>query len=163
MAAGRWERVYIYIYMYILTSLPRRPNHNLTAVSFLVSKPLRFLFRHLFRWKLGLGAILGGLGVVLGDLGAILGGLGAVFGRSWGDLGWFWGVLGRSWAVLRWSWAALGVSWGAPKWIKQSIRNRSRDRSESGRPKVAPDRRFSMFFRGIRLNANQVKSAKKVI
>ena len=33
----------------LLDSLPRRPNHALTDVSFQVSKPLRFLFRHLFR------------------------------------------------------------------------------------------------------------------
>ena len=85
---------------YILTSLPRRPNHNLTATSFQVAKPLRFLFRHLFRRKLGLGVILGGLRVVLGDLGAILGGLGVVFGGSWRILGRSWAGLGRSWGVL---------------------------------------------------------------
>ena len=77
-------------------SLPRRPNHDLTAVTFQVSKPLRFLFRHLFRLNFGLGAILSGLGVVLGDLVAILGGLGVAFGRSWGGLGGSWGGLGRS-------------------------------------------------------------------
>ena len=35
---------YLSIYLSI-DSLPRRPNHNLTAVSFQVSNPLRYLFR----------------------------------------------------------------------------------------------------------------------
>ena len=95
-------------YLFI-DSLPRRPNHDLTAVSFQVSKPLRFLFRHLFRCKLGLGAILGGLGVVLGDLGAILGGLGAVFGRSWVVLGGLGMVFGDLGAIL----GGLGAVFGA--------------------------------------------------
>ena len=33
----------------LLDSLPRRPNHSLTSVRFQVSKPLRYLFRHLFQ------------------------------------------------------------------------------------------------------------------
>ena len=76
--------------------MPRRPNHNLTAASFQVSHPLRLLFRHLFRRKLGLGAILGGLGVVLGDLGAILGRSWVVLGCPGRLLGGSWGALGRS-------------------------------------------------------------------
>ena len=106
-----------------IDSLPRRPNHNLKAVSFQVSKPLRFLLRHLFLRKLTLGVILGGLGVVLGDLGAILGGLGAVFGRSWGALGG--------------SWVAPGAPLGGPKSIRNLNRNMIRKQVESRRAKVA--------------------------
>ena len=73
--------IYIYLFIYLfIDSLPRRPNHDLTAVSFQVSRPLRFLFDTLYDEKLVLGAILGGLGVFLGGLGAIL-------GRSWAVLG----------------------------------------------------------------------------
>ena len=77
-----------------IDSLPRRPNHSLAAVSFQVSRPLRFLFDTFFDEKLILAAI-------LGDLGAILGGLGAVVGRSWAVLGGLGAVLGRSWGLLR--------------------------------------------------------------
>ena len=70
-------------------------------MSFQVSKPLRFLFRHCFltqTWSWS-------------DLGRSWGGL----GRSWGDLGWSWGglweVLGRVGAVLGDPGRLLGGSW----------------------------------------------------
>ena len=135
-----------------MTFLPRRPNHDLTAVSFQVSKPLRFLFRHLFRRKLRLGAILGGLRVVLSDLGASLGGLGA----SWGGLGTSWGGLGR---LLE----PPGAILGDPKSIQKSIRNLMRKQAESRRKKMAQTLRLSMFQSWTKRAANQIRADSKSI
>ena len=123
-------QIHIRIYIYI-DYLPRRPNHNLTAVSFQASNPLRFLFRYLFSTKTlpwsDLRRSWGGLGRSGGDLGWSWGGFWGVLGRSWGswgglgrllgDLGWswggLWGVLGRLGAVLGCPGRLLGGSWGA--------------------------------------------------
>jgi len=103
----------------LLDSLPRRPNHNLTALSFKVSKPPRFLFRYLFDANLILErywAVLGWSWAILGQSWVVLG---RSFGRSWDILGWSWVVLGRSgwswgglWEVLGRLGAVLGGSWG---------------------------------------------------
>ena len=68
--------IYLSLYLYI-DSLPRRPDHNLTALSFPVLNPLRLLFRYHLRLKLCLGRSW------------------VVSGGSWDPLGPSWGGLGR--------------------------------------------------------------------
>ena len=96
-----------------IDSLPRRPDHNLTDLSFQISIPPRLLFRFLFRSKPCLGAVMGSpwavlrrswvllgrswaIQGVLGVLGPILGALGVLSG----GLGTLLGALGCSCAVL---------------------------------------------------------------
>ena len=127
------------VYTYIaIDSLPRRPNHNLTDVSFQVSNPLRLLFRHLFRRKFGLGAILERFWVVSGRSWTLFGGSWGVLGRSWAILGRSRVVLGRSWAVLGGSWGLLGRSKIDPKIDPKLDSKTGRIATEKNGPNTTP-------------------------
>ena len=146
-------------------------------MSFQASKPLRFLFRHLFSMKtwswsdLGqswgglwrswgdLGWSWGGLWAVLGRLGRVLGGLGVVLG----DLGAILGGLRGSWGGLGVPWEAPGAPLGDPKPIKKSIGKSIRNRAGSRRKKIALELRLSMFQSLTRRAANQIQPDSKSI
>ena len=118
--------IYLSIYLSI-DSLPRRPNHSLTNLSFPVSTPPR----NLFRSQTGLGASWNGVGGLLGALGGVFGLFWHLLGRSWELLGWSWVVLGGSWTLLASFWTAPGASWEAPGAIQNRSKNRSENRSEN--------------------------------
>ena len=128
-------------------------------MSFQVSNLLRFPFRQLFRSQLGRGAILGGLGVVLGDLRAVLGALGAVCGRSWALLGGLGALLGRSWGALGGSWGDFGRSKIDPKIVPKLDRKTGRIATEKNRSGATPVDVQSLT----KISANQMTAPKKVI
>ena len=83
---------------------------------------------------------------------------GSLLGVSWGISGAFWSLFGTSWSPLGASWGVLGASREGPKVTQKSIRNRSRNRSESGRPKVAPELRFSRFLQNSSKNLSEIEA-----